>query len=647
MKISTILDQIDLGTIALPHFQRGFVWNRDQVKGLINSLYKRFPIGSLLIWVTPSEGAPTRGEGPVSPGVVNLLLDGQQRITSLYGIVRGKPPMFFEGDEKVFTGLYFHIEDQVFEFYMPMKMKDDPLWVNVTQLVQKGAATVFGSLMTKLDTEDKRTQCLARLNAIDQIKEIELYDEKITGQNMSIDIVVDIFNRINSGGTKLSKGDLALAKICATWPEARTEMRKKLKKWKNVDFQFTLEWMLRNVTTLLTGEAYFSSLKDVDTQTFKNGLVEAEKRIDALLNLISSRLGLDHDRVLGGRGAIPLMTRYLSQHGDKHPDHIERDKLLYWYVHTFLWGRYAGSTESVLAQDLTFIEKKEGALDRLIDSLRKIRGDLTIKELDVSGWSTGARFYPLLYLLTRVCGARDWGSGVELSGFMLGKLSALQVHHIFPKALLYENKFDRPEVNAVANFTFQTQETNLWIGKKLPEKYFRDIEEKHPGTLQTHWIPMDKDLWKVDRYCDFLKERRKLIAQAANNFLESLLHGKIPESKIVEDIMLRKAVAVPAKLITDEEENLLLECAVWVEKQGLPSAEIEYELCDDTGNLIAVLDLAWPEGMQPGLSKPVALLFNGGRDVEQILNQKGYIYFTSADGLKEYVQGEFLKGENT
>ena len=66
--------------------------------------------------------------------------------------------MFFEGDEKVFTGLYFHIEDQVFEFYMPMKMKDDPLWVNVTQLVQKGAATVFGSLMTKLETEDKRTQ---------------------------------------------------------------------------------------------------------------------------------------------------------------------------------------------------------------------------------------------------------------------------------------------------------------------------------------------------------------------------------------------------------------------------------------------------------------------------------------------------------
>jgi len=643
MKIATILDQIDLGTIALPHFQRGFVWNRDQVKGLINSLYRRFPIGSLLIWVTPSEGAPARGDGPIAPGVVNLLLDGQQRITTLYGIIRGKPPKFFEGDAKAFTGLYFHVEDEVFEFYMPIKMKDDPLWVNVTELMQKGAATFFGSLLPKLDTDEKRTRCLARLNAIDQIKEIELYDEKITGADKSVDVVVDIFNRINSGGTKLSKGDLALAKICAAWPEAREEMRNKLAKWNRAGFQFTLEWLLRNVTAILTGEAYFESLKNVTTGQFQSGLVEAEKRIDALLNLIASRLGLDHDRVLGGRGAIPLMSRYLSQHGEKHPDHVERDKLLYWYVHTFLWGRYAGSTESVLAQDLGIIKDKAGALDRLIENLRKTRGDLTIKEQDVSGWSTGARFYPLLYLLTRVGGAKDWGSGVELSSFMLGKLSALQVHHIFPKAVLYEKGYERSEVNAVANFTFQTQETNLWIGKKLPEKYFEEVAAKHPGALESHWIPMDKTLWKPERYRDFLKERRILFAQAANDFLESLLHGRVPESKIVADITLREAVTVPSKPVSDEEEEIILECAIWVENQGLPAAEIEYELCDEAGTVLAVLDLAWPEGMQPGLSKPVALILDGDKEVKQILNQKGFLYFTNVDKLKEYVQREIIR----
>lgn len=132
MRIATILDQIDLGSVALPEFQRGYVWNRDQVRGLMQSLYRRYPIGSLLVWITGSESATARGDHTPAPGVVKLLLDGQQRMTSLYGIIRGKPPRFFDGNSQAFTGLCFHLEDENFEFYMPSKMKDNPLWVNVT-----------------------------------------------------------------------------------------------------------------------------------------------------------------------------------------------------------------------------------------------------------------------------------------------------------------------------------------------------------------------------------------------------------------------------------------------------------------------------------------------------------------------------------
>src|SRR5579885_135902 len=136
MDIATILSQIDLGSIALPAFQRGYVWNRDQVRGLMRSLYRRHPIGSLLVWVTETEQAPARGDGPLSPGYVKLILDGQQRITSLYGIIKGKPPRFFEGNAQAFTGLYFHLDEERFEFYGPVKMKDNPLWINVTELLQ-------------------------------------------------------------------------------------------------------------------------------------------------------------------------------------------------------------------------------------------------------------------------------------------------------------------------------------------------------------------------------------------------------------------------------------------------------------------------------------------------------------------------------
>ena len=405
----------------------------------MNSLYRKHPVGSLLVWSTKTENADARGDGPLAAGTVKLLLDGQQRITSLYGIIRGKPPRFFSGNEQAFTGLYFNLEEETFAFYAPLKMKDNPLWVNVTELMQEGVGSFIQRLLLVPEFQPKLNLYIARINAVDSIKTIDLHIEDVTGEDKTINVVVDIFNKVNSGGTKLSKGDLALAKICAEWPDARDEMNKRLDKWKAAGFDFRLEWLLRCINTISTGEAMFSAMADIDTGTFRDGLLRAEKSVDILLNLISSRLGLDHDRVLGSRYSFPLLVRYLDQSGGHLFGHKEQDKLLYWYVHTFLWGRYAGSTESVLNQDLDLIENPDGALDRLIGQLRQHRGDLRLRSEDFLGWSRGARFYPLLYMLTRVRHARDWDKGYELSNYLLGHLSSLQIHHIFPRALLYKH----------------------------------------------------------------------------------------------------------------------------------------------------------------------------------------------------------------
>ena len=376
MKISTILDQIDIGSMALPEFQRGYVWNRDQVRGLMHSLYHRHPVGSLLTWVTKTETAVTRGDASLPPGTVKLLLDGQQRMTSLYGIIRGQPPEFFDGNVQAFTGLHFNLEEEKFAFYMPMKMKDDPLWIDVTDLMRQGVGEFIQKVVGQAELQPRLTTYIERLNAVDGIKQVDLHIEEVTGDEKTVDVVVDIFNRVNSGGTKLSKGDLALAKVCAEWPDARAELKKRLKKWRRADFHFRLELLLRCINTIVTGEALFSALEKVDAEEFQQGLARAEKAIDTLLNMIASRLGLDHDRVLGSRYSFPLMARYLEQLGGHIADPKERDKLIYWYVHTFLWGRYAGSTESFLNQDLALVEETEGALDRLIGQLRQQRGDL-------------------------------------------------------------------------------------------------------------------------------------------------------------------------------------------------------------------------------------------------------------------------------
>ena len=271
-------------------------------------------------------------------GQLQLLLDGHQRITSLYRLVRGKAPSFFEGSERAFTDLRFHLGDETFAFYQPFKMRDDPLWIDVPDLLQKGAGTVVQRFISEPVYQDRLGEFLARVNRVDGIKEIDLHIEEVTGEDKTIDVVVDIFNRVNSGGTKLSKGDLALAKICAGWPEAREHMNGHLKRWAKAGYHFRLELLLRSVTTTLTGEALFTALDGVDNAAFRNGLNATAKHIDVLLNLIGSRLGLDHDRVLGGHYALPLMTRYLKQQGGAIADPAERDTLLYWYVHSFLWA---------------------------------------------------------------------------------------------------------------------------------------------------------------------------------------------------------------------------------------------------------------------------------------------------------------------
>jgi len=646
MQVSTILDQIDLGSIALPEFQRGYVWNRDQVKKFMMSLYRKHPVGSLLVWLTKTEYAETRGDGSLTPGTVQLLLDGQQRITSLYGIIRGKNPKFFEGNEKAFTGLYYNLEEEVFEFYLLLKMKDNPLWIDVTDLMQKGAAEVIQPIMANPDLRDKSALYLKRLNEIDNIKQFNFHIDQVTGEDKTVDIVVDIFNNVNSGGTKLSKGDLALAKVCAEWPDARQEMNKSLDKWKRAGFNFKIEWLLRCVNTILTGEALFSALKNVKSSQVQEGLKNAEKYINSVLNLLSARLGLDHDRVLGSRYSFPLIVRYLDQCGGRIDNHSERDKLLYWYIHTFLWGRYAGSTESVLNQDIGFIEESKNGLDKLIDGLRQSRGDLNLQSNDFLGWSKGARFYPLLYMMTRVYHAKDWITGIELSAHLLGNINQLQVHHIFPKAALYKNNFERHEVNAIANFTFLTQDTNLFISDKEPLVYFEEIQSKNPGVLESHWIPMDKNLWRIENYLDFLDARKQLLADAANSFLENLIKGEIPETEGIESIIDRDVTSIPGGVSDEDEEQLLIDTNLWIIEAGLPEGEMLYELTDPhTGKPSAILDLAWPEGLQKGLSDPVALLLNEGLETIEAVNNAGFKYYTSVEEFKNYVEEEILSLE--
>lgn len=215
-------------------------------------------------------------------------------------------------------------------------------------------------------------------------------------------------------------------------------------------------------------------------------------------------------------------------------------------------GRFSGSTEAKIKQSLEKLDGTLGGVERLIAEIGTTWGRSRIIPADFDSWSIGAYSYPILYWMTRVGGAMNFCDGVQLKTGLLGKGSKLQVHHIFPKAVLYKAKYMRPQVNAIGNFCFLTAACNQWISATAPvepstrnkgiedpdlrlirsEGYFPWVQEKYPGVLESQWIPMDKDLWKVENYPDFLDARRQLLASAANKYLADLNPGHIESENV-------------------------------------------------------------------------------------------------------------------
>jgi hypothetical protein len=246
-------------------------------------------------------------------------------------------------------------------------------------------------------------------------------------------------------------------------------------------------------------------------------------------------------------------------------------------------------------------------------------------------------------MLTRMGEARDWGTGLPLKSSLLGKMSRLEVHHIFPKAQLYKLKHNRPDVNALANFCFLTKDTKLNISDRLPEEYFPEIEAKHPGALASQWVPTDPALWKFERYLDFLEARNALLAAEANRRFEELLHGETrwmgTPAPVTDEVTATTGGAA------DEVEEAELESLNdWVESQGLPRGQIRFDYAGPaTGSQKALFDLAWPGGLQAGLSAPVAVLLNESADVLTIASGAGYRCFTTSAGFRAYIKNDILR----
>lgn len=628
--LQQILFDIDTGDLTLPKFQRGYVWQRNQVRELMRSLYAGFPVGSFLVWKTSDQRG---GKSRI------FLLDGQQRITSLYGVICGKKPAFSDCDPKAFENLYFNLHDEAFEFYSA-KMSGDSHWIEVTDLLQSGS----GKYLKKFVGDPNLPIYIDRLGKISGIKGRLFHVETVSGDDKDMDTVVDIFNQVNSGGTKLSKGDLAMAKVSANWHPAREEMHKRLSKWSGYGYNFSLDWLLRCINALVTRQSNFEFIAEVSADRFQDGLGRAEKHIDSALAMLRNHLGLVDSSVLRSPNSIPAIISYFDKINGV-PDSHQQSRMLYWYVFSALRGRYSSAAETAIRQDLVAIAENDDPVSTLISSLQEYYGDLKLTANTFDAATARSRFFPMLYMMTCVFGAKDLCTGFKLSKGAIGAFSNLERHHLFPKSQLRKHGIrNNYEVNALANFTWLTRPCNRppEIGNRLPEEYFPHYETKHPGVLASHWIPMDERLWKIENYRDFLAARRELLAEAANNFLDQLYHGSMPEADAPQPAIEPAARSRPVSIASDEEEAALQKAMEWMKSKSLPPGEYGYELVAPDGELLATLDLAWPRGIQEGYSRQAALLINESEETRNIAEDHDYKCFTSLSGLQHYVQDEIL-----
>jgi hypothetical protein len=156
---------------------------------------------------------------------------------------------------------------------------------------------------------------------------------------------------------------------------------------------------------------------------------------------------------------------------------------------------------------------------------------------------------------------------------------------------------------------------------------------------------MDPELWQIEAYDHFLAARRELLADAANSFLTGLAGGTAPDIEAGPRV-IEEQTRVAAVELLDNETRELAECRRWIVGQDLADGVEGYELVDEaSGEVLAMVDLAWPNGMQLGLTEPIALLLEEPPELERVAAAHGFRSFTSVGALRDYVEREVLQGE--
>src|SRR6266496_4829502 len=565
ISVGSLVGMIESGELQLPEIQRRYVWRGPRVRDLVDSLYRGYPSGSILVWETEQD-IPTRKMG-VDQGKTpfagrKLLLDGQQRLTSLTAVLKGhqvavrgrKKPIDIlfnidhpEGAPTEMIEVLTDEDSPVLELDIDEEGADEgedegdeldlqerlklrtfvvaskamaqlPNWVSVSRVFSDDGDTEIlkrAGIKSFDDSRYKRyVERLGRLRAIRNY----MYVMHVLERDYSYEEVAEIFVRVNSLGVKLRSSDLALAQITAKWRNSLKIFQAFQQECTKAGFDLDLGLHLKNLIAFATGQSRFLTVGSLSLEALQQAWKESCEGMRFALNFLKSNAGIDSPALLSS----PFLMVTLAYFGHKRDYQLtpeESERLRFWVLVANAKGRYSrGSSETILDQDLAILKQGAGAPE-LIERLRQQVGRLDVVPEELEGRNQRSALFKTMFLAFRSAGAKDWRSNLAIAHDHSGSQHKLQFHHIFPKAVLKGSCQPR-EADDIANLAFIGGKTNRAISDKPPVSYFPGLLEKAgQSTFAAQCIPTDPALLDVPSYKAFLTKRRELVAQRINEFL--------------------------------------------------------------------------------------------------------------------------------
>lgn len=577
--LSKLVEDIDMGEIGLPDLQRPFVWPNTKVRDLFDSMYRGYPVGYLLLWengAAPGAGTIGLNRKQVVPRL--LVIDGQQRLTSLYAVLRGVP-VKRENFKEERISIAFRPTDGTFEVADAAILKDaawipdvSRVWAEDTdifKLVEEYLSKLGGARAVEDADAKAIKQAIQRLSNLTSFPFTAL---QLAG-HLDEEQVAEVFVRINSKGTPLNQADFILTLMSVFRDELRTGLEDFCRETRVPStagpspFNYFIEpdpdhllrvgvglgfrrARLQHVYSILRG-------KDLETGTFSEvrrdeQFAKLEQALAYTLDLTNWHEFLKSVMLAGFRGAAMLTSRnallyayvyFLIGRRDYGVDLFTlRSAIARWFFFVALTGRYTTSPETRMEQDLADLREVATGNQFVAHLDRTIAAGLTNDYWQVtlpSDLATSSARSPELYAYyaaLNLLDARALFSKLKVAELLdpatKAKKAAVERHHLFPKAYLRRQGIrSRREVNQIANYALMEWPDNIKVSDQAPEDYVPELASRFKSDAleqmcEWHALP---DAWETLEYPAFLEARRGMIASVIRKGFDTLQSRPVQE----------------------------------------------------------------------------------------------------------------------